>query len=158
MPEFKMVAVDETPYIYAEGRASMDPDDISHNMEITFRTVGELVARKRIRSVQKALAVYYSHDETEMSFRAGFLVSAEDAAKAEGAVKAGMLPAGEVVNFIHKGPYSKLRDSYGEMMDWLEGNGMAVSAPTWEIYLKDPDSVASEDELETDVYVTVSNN
>ena len=42
------------------------------------------------------------------------------------------------------------------MMEYLEENGMAVGAPTWEIYLNNPDSVTSKDELETDIYVTVA--
>ncbi len=66
-----------------------------------------------------------------------------------------MLPAGKVLNFIHRGPYAKLRVSYGEMMKYLEENGMTVGAPSWEIYLNERDKVASEDELETDIYVTV---
>ncbi|MGI9628067.1 MAG: GyrI-like domain-containing protein, partial [Longimicrobiales bacterium] len=73
----------------------------------------------------------------------------------EGEVKADVLPAGEMLNFIHRGPYPKLRISYGEMMKYLDAKSMTVGAPTWEIYLNDPDSVSSEDELETDIYVTI---
>lgn len=133
----------------------MGPGDIGRNMEIAFRTVGEHVGKESIASVSRALSVYYSHDPQTMTFRAGFLVSAEDARKAEGEVKADVLPAGEVFNFIHRGSYAKLRVSYGDMMEYPENNGMTVGAPTWEIYLNDPDSIASEDELETDIYVTV---
>jgi effector-binding domain-containing protein len=67
-----------------------------------------------------------------------------------------VLPAGKVLNFLHRGSYAKLRISYGEMMTYLEDTGQAVGAPTWEIYLNDPDTVASEDELETDIYVTLA--
>ena len=155
MSNYKMVEVDGASYLYAERTCSTDPGDISRNMGIAFGTVGALVGTKRIASVGNALSVYYTHDPETMTFRAGFLVSDEDAAKAEGEVKAGALPAGEVLNFIHRGPYTNLRHSYGEMMKYLGERGMTVGAPSWEIYLNDPDSVSSEDELETDIYVTV---
>lgn len=155
MARYKMIDVAERPYLYTERSCSMDPGDISENMEIAFRTVGGLIEEKGIADPGNALSVYYTHDAQTLTFRAGFLVSAEDAERAEGNVKAGVLPAGRVLNFIHRGPYAKLRDSYGEMMEYLEENGMTVGAPTWEIYLNEPDSVASEDELETDIYVSI---
>ena len=156
MPDFHMVDVEEAPYLYAERTCSMAPDDISRNMGIAFGTVGALVGKKGITSVDRALSVYHGHDPETMTFRAGFLVSEEDAAKAEGEVKTDVLPAGRVLNFIHRGPYAKLRVSYGEMMKYLEAEGMTLGTPTWEIYLNDPGSVSSEDELETDIYVTVA--
>lgn len=156
MTEYKMVEVEEKPYLYLERTCSMDPNDISRNMGVAFQTVGELAARKKMASVGQALSVYPTYDEQTMTFRAGFLVSAEDAAKAEGEVKADVLPAGSVLNFVHRGPYAKLRDSYREMMTYLAGQGMTAVAPSWEIYLNDPNSVKSEDELETDIFVTVS--
>ena len=156
MAKYKIVEVAEQPYLYNERSCSMDPDDISKTMGIAFRTVGDLIEKKGIASVTKALSVYYTHDEYSMTFRAGFLVSEEDAMKAEGDVRSDKLPAGKVLNYIHRGPYAKLRVSYGEMMEYVEKNHMTVGAPSWEIYLNDPDSVASQDELETDIYVTVS--
>lgn len=155
MARYKMIDVAERPYLYTERSCSMDPGDISENMEIAFRTVGGLIEEKGIADPGNALSVYYTHDAQTLTFRAGFLVSAEDAERAEGNVKAGVLPGGKVLNFMHRGPYAKLRDSYGEMMEYLENNGMTVGAPTWEIYLNEPDSVASEDELETDIYVSI---
>jgi len=156
MLNFKMVEVEEAPYLYTERTCSMDPGDISRNMGIAFGTVGALVGKKGVTSASKALSVYYTHDDETLTFRAGFLVSEEDAAKAEGEVKADVLPAGKVLNYIHRGPYAKLRVSYGEMMEYLEAKGMTVGAPTWEIYLNEPDSVSTEDELETDIYVSVA--
>jgi hypothetical protein len=72
MLDYKMVAVEETPYLYAERTSSMDPGDISRNMGIAFGTVGALVGKKGVTSVGKALSVYY-HDAETMTFRAGFL-------------------------------------------------------------------------------------
>ena len=39
MPEFTTRAVGETPYLYAEGRCSMDPAEISQAMGAAFGQV-----------------------------------------------------------------------------------------------------------------------
>jgi effector-binding domain-containing protein len=155
MSKYKMVKVEEQPYLYNEQSCSMDPSDISKAMGVAFTKVGELVGKKGITSAKKALSVYYTYDETVMTFRAGFIVSAQDAAKAEGDVKADVLPAGEVLNYIHRGSYATLRVSYGEMMQYIEDNDMTVGVPTWEVYIKSPDDGVPEDEFETDIYVTL---
>ena len=155
MTDYRMIEVEETSYLYNERSCSMDPSDISQNMGIAFQTVLDFIAKHGIAEVGKPLSVYYTHDEKTMTFQAGFIVSADDAAKAKGEVKAGVLPAGKVLNYIHRGPYAKLRVSYGEMMQYLEDNGLAVAAPTWEVYLNEPDTVP-EDQLETDIYVTLA--
>ncbi|AXI49076.1 hypothetical protein C1J03_23395 (plasmid) [Sulfitobacter sp. SK012] len=82
---------------------------------------------------------------SKVRFRAGFLVSKENAEKAEGDVKADVLPAGKVLNYVHEGPYAKLRVSYDEAMKYISQNGMIVGEPTWEIYLNEPDDVETED-------------
>ena len=155
MTDYRMIEVEETSYLYNERSCSMDPSDISQNMGIAFQTVLDFIAKNGIAEVGKPLSVYYTHDEKTMTFQAGFIVPADDAAKAKGEVKAGVLPAGKVLNYIHRGPYAKLRVSYGEMMQYLEDNGLAVAAPTWEVYLNEPDTVP-EDQLETDIYVTLA--
>lgn len=155
MTHYQMVEREEQPYLYSERSCSMDPSDISKNMGLAFQAVGDLIARKGITSTTKPLSVYYGYDPKIMTFRAGFLVSAVDAEKAEGDVKADVLPAGQTLNYIHTGPYAKLRVSYDEAMKYIADNGMTVGEPTWEIYLNEPDDVETEDELKTDIYITV---
>jgi effector-binding domain-containing protein len=151
-----MKKVEEVPYLYVERSCSMDPADISRNMGMAFGTVAEFIGRKGIASMGNALSVYYSHGEETMTFRGGFIVSAQDAEAGEGEVHGDVLPAGDVLNFVHRGPYATLRDSYAEMLAYLEANSLVIDAPTVEIYLNSPDTVDSEDELETDIYVAVS--
>ena len=155
MANYQMVECKEQPYLYNARSCSMDPSDISKNMGLAFQAVGDLIARKGITSATKPLSVYYGYDPKIMTFRAGFLVSAEDAEKAEGDVKADVLPSGKVLNYIHKGPYAKLRVSYDAAMKYIDENGMTIGEPTWEIYLNEPDDVETEDELKTDIYITV---
>jgi len=151
-----MVTVEPAAYLYEERTCSMDPKCISEAMGSAFQSVASFIADKEITSAGNPLAVYVTFDPDKMPFRAGFVVSEEDARKAKGDVKCDVLPDGDVLNFVHRGPYAMLRDSYVAMMKHLEVKGMSVGMPSWEIYLNDPSTVASEADLETDVYVTVA--
>ncbi len=154
MLEFKETEVDETPYLYEERNCSMDPSDISKTMGSAFQNVMSFMQANGIETTGKALSVYYTYDPMTITFRAGFSVSQEDATKARGAINADVTPAGRVLTFTHIGPYSALRQSYGEMMKYIEDNGRKLGAPTWEVYVNDPKQTP-ENELRTDVFVTL---
>ncbi|MEM9617439.1 MAG: GyrI-like domain-containing protein [Pseudomonadota bacterium] len=155
MTEYKMVDVDETSYLFQERTCSMDPQDISATMGEVFQNVFAFVADRKIKSAHRPMSVYSTYDPQKMTFRAGFGVSADDASKADGDVKAATLPAGQVLHFTHVGPYAKLRDSYGEMMKYLEEKNLTVGAPTWEVYVDDPQTTP-EEKLRTEVYVSLA--
>ena len=152
---FDMVQVEETPYLYEERTCGMDPKDIGAAMGEVFHNVMAFMKAHGIAPAGQAMSVYYTYDPDKMTFRAGFSVLPEDLAKAEGTVKADVTPAGKVLSFVHTGPYSELRNSYGEMMTYLEKNELKVGAPTWEVYLNDPRAVP-EDELKTQVFVSLA--
>lgn len=156
MLKFEMTDVDEMPYLYEERSCSMDPSDISAAMGETFQSVIGFMGGKQI-APGAALSVYTTYDPETMTFRAGFSVSPDDAAKAEGAVKAATTPAGRVLTFTHVGPYAELRNSYAKMMTYMDSNGMKPAAPSWEIYVNDPATTPS-DKLETKVFVSFTEN
>ena len=60
-----------------------------------------------------------------------------------------------MLSFTHTGPYSKLSESYSAMMGWLTTQGLNFGAPTWEVYVDDPDSTPAA-ELRTDIFVTLA--
>ena len=155
MPKFEMTDVEEVPYLYVERSCSMDPKEISAAMGQAFQTVMQFMRDREIEPAGKVMSVYYTYDPDTMRFRSGLSVSREDAARAEGEVKADVTPAGRVVTFIHTGPYSGLRDSYGEMMKYLDANALKIGAPTWEVYLNDPRTVP-EDELRTEIFMSLA--
>lgn len=155
MPTFEMTDVEATPYLYEERSCSMDPEDIGRTMGEAFQSVMGFMQSHGIAPAGEVLSVYYTYDPEKMTFRAGVSVSADAMAKAEGAVKAAQTPAGRVLTFTHVGPYSGLRDSYSEMMTYLEKNELKIGAPTWEVYLNDPRAVP-EDELKTQVFVSLA--
>lgn len=156
MLKFEMTDVEEMPYLYEERSCSMDPSDISAAMGETFQSVFGFIGRKQITPAA-ALSVYHTYDPEKMTFRAGFSVSSEDAAKADGAVKAATTPAGRVLTFTHVGPYAELRNSYAKMMAYMDANGLKPGAPSWEVYVNDPATTPPE-KLETKVYVSLAEN
>lgn len=151
MTDFTLIKAPQTTYLYVDRTCSMDPQDISNNMGIAFQQVWAFMQSKAIQPAGGALSVYYDYHPDKMTFRAGFTIAPQDAAKAEGDVKADTTPAGEVLHFRHRGSYATLRDDYDLMMKHIADIGREISAPTWEVYLNSPDEVPEQDLL-TDVY------
>jgi effector-binding domain-containing protein len=48
---------------------------------------------------------------------------------------------------IHRGPYESVGETYGELMSWVEANGLDVIGPPEELYCSDPATTAPEDYL-----------
>ncbi|GGD32220.1 GyrI-like domain-containing protein [Sinisalibacter lacisalsi] len=151
MADFKLIDVDETPYLYVERSTTMDPGEISRAMGSAFGEVWAFMEKHGVPPGGGALSVYHDYAEGRMAFRAGFVVARADMAAADGTVKADATPAGRVLHFTHIGAYDGLRDAYDGMMRHMESEGLAYAPPTWEVYLNSPDEV-HEDQLVTKCY------
>jgi effector-binding domain-containing protein len=154
MPDYVVEKIGETPYLYVEGAAPMDPQAISVEMGRAFGRVTEFMELHGIAPAGPPLSVYYLHDPERLAFRAGVIVASEGLLAADGDIRGDCTPAGRVLTFTHVGPYATLRDDYAEMMDWMAREGLEMAAPTWEVYLDDPDEVP-EDQLRTKVHVAL---
>jgi len=155
MTDYKIIEVTEEPYVYADCQCAMDPDAINQTIGKAFEDVMDFIQSHGLTLTGPALSVYYTFNPETVTFRAGFFVSAEDAKKAQGDIKAAMTPAGRVVNFIHTGPYTKLGESYSEMMGWMQNEGLELGAPTWEVYIDDADTTPQH-KLRTDIFVALA--
>lgn len=151
MPDFELIDVREIPYLYVTRSCRMDPDTIAREMNSAFVDVLSFMQRLGIKQVGPPLSVYNSFDPELLTFRSGFMVLREDLARADGEVKAAKTPAGTVLHFRHEGSYKALRDDYARMLEHVARLGRQIDAPTWEVFLNNPDQVP-EDELLTDVY------
>ena len=155
MTDYKIIEIAEQPYVYADCVCAMEPSAISATISKAFADVMGFIQSHGLTLTGPALSVYYSYDPDTVTFRAGFFVSAEDAQKAEGEIRAGTTPSGRVLNFVHTGPYSELGLSYQAMMGWLQQQGLTLGAPTWEVYIDDPDTTPA-DKMRTDIFVTLA--
>ena len=154
MPDFILTRVDPRPYLYVEGRSTMEPSAISEAMGRAFEAVMDFQEAHGIATDGPPLSVYYGYSPEEIAFRAGLFVPEADTKAATGDVKAGQTPGGEVLHFTHVGPYATLRDDYGFMMEHVAARGLTLGAPTWEVYVDDPETTP-EHRLRTEVYVTL---
>lgn len=154
MTDFTVIETTESPYLYVERSASMDPAEIGPAMGSAFGEVWAFMQKHGVAPAGPALAVYTSYAPDKMDFRAGFFIAPEDMAAAESPVMADVTPAGRAVKGTHHGSYATIRDSYGEMHAFTTAEGLDFIAPTWEVYLNDP-STTPEDQLLTEMYQAI---
>ncbi len=69
-------------------------------------------------------------------------------------LKRGEIPAGQYVQYLHKGAYSKIYKAYDKLAAYIVDNDIDVVNESYDIYLNDPYAV-KEDELETIVMIKI---
>jgi AraC family transcriptional regulator len=74
------------------------------------------------------------------------------AAKGEGEMEPGELPAGPVALGIHAGPYEQLPETYAAIEKWMEANGVRAGGAPWESYVTDPAGHPDPADWRTEVY------
>jgi AraC-like DNA-binding protein/effector-binding domain-containing protein len=74
------------------------------------------------------------------------------AAKAEGEMEPGVLPAGPAAFGIHAGPYEQLPETYAAIEKWMEANGVRPGGAPWESYVTDPAEHPDPSDWRTEVY------
>lgn len=142
------------PMIYVTRQSSMDPDEIGKALGEAFAVLGAFLGESGVRPVSPPISVYRDWQDGKMSIDVGMPVAAADTAKVTGEVKAGETPACRAIRAVHKGPYERLRDTYGELETEMSKAGMKQPDFAWEVYITDPDSTAA-DELLTEIYMPI---
>lgn len=71
MIDYKIVEVEEKPYIYVPLNCSMDPEDVKNTMSEGFTKLAMFMQSNNIGFAGPALSVYYSYEENSLDFRAG---------------------------------------------------------------------------------------
>ena len=119
------------PMIYVSYRATIDPGDIGQKMGEAFQALGTFIGQNAIEVAGPPLAVYSDYTATGMKMDIGFPVAAAALGKAIGDIKAGATPAGKAMKFVHRGPYDKLRDTYGEIETHFKAEGIPMAPVAW---------------------------
>jgi effector-binding domain-containing protein len=154
---FETVEAQAQPMLCVTRSASMAPEEISSVMGEAFSAIGAFIGRTGVAPAGPPFAVYRDWDAAtgRMQIDVGFPVAAADTDKAEGEVMAGTTPSGKALKTVHRGPYAKLRETYGALEAHIKQAGMPMPALAWEVYVTDPDKVP-EDELLTEIYMQVA--
>lgn len=141
----------EQHYLYVDRECSFDGAAIGDAMTSGFGELFGFTAANNITPLSMPMSLYTEMPSGKLRFRACALVSAADAARAGGAIKAGVIPAGDVLTATHVGPYAALNQSHKAIWDHADANGLAKIMPVWEIYIDDPGSTP-EAELRTEIF------
>lgn len=141
----------EQHYLYVDRECAFDPKAIGEAMASGFGEVFGFTAANNITPLSMPMSLYTEMPSGKLRFRACALVSAADAARADGAIKAASIPAGDVLTATHVGPYAALNQSHKAIWDHADANGLAKIMPVWEIYIDDP-TTKPEAEVRTEIF------
>jgi effector-binding domain-containing protein len=154
--EFTRKKLPEQHYLYVDRETAMDAKSIGDAMGSGFGEVFGFTQEKGVTPLTMPSSIYLDMPSGDkMAFRAAVFVSADDAAKAEGNIKAGVMPAGDAVTGTHQGPYGNLNQSHKALWDYVEQNNLGKAMPVWEIYVDDP-TKTPEEKLRTEIYRAIS--
>lgn len=137
-------------YIYVDRECPYGPE-IAEAMGSAFMEVFRFVGEAGVSPLSMPMSVYLGMDPSILRFRGGVIVSAEDAAKATGTIKADTLPGGDVMTTTHVGSYDTMNQTHQALWQHMEAEGIPGAMPVWEIYADDPGDTP-EAELRTDIF------
>ncbi len=112
---------------------------------------------------QKVMPGFYPmgiyHDDPECTpsneLRSDIGITFKGKAKASGGVKTRPMPAMKVATVSHKGPSSEFKNTYANLMEWVNLRGYKLTGPPIEIYSKKPEVVRGETILYAKVMLPV---
>lgn len=152
--EFTRSTLPAQHYLYVDRECPYGPE-IAQAMGSGFAEVFGFLDAQCITPQTMPMSVYLGMDPSILRFRAGVIVSAEDAAKASGDIKSDTLPAGDVMTTTHVGSYDTMNQTHQALWKHMEDNNIPGAMPVWEIYVDDPGETAAED-LRTEIYCAIS--
>jgi DNA gyrase inhibitor GyrI len=136
--------------------AGLEPDAIRNAMEDAFQTLGAFLATHRLVPTGPPRAIYgtWGPDGTTFTLALPIREPAPTVPAGADGVTIGPLVAQHAWRFIHRGAYTHLVDTYGQIAEWLTSQGLfhteadwAKFAPMWEEYLTEPDRTPEGDQL-----------
>ena len=146
----------EQHYLYVDRECAFDPKAIGDAMSSGFGEVFGFAGSNDIAPLSMPMSVYMEMPSDKLKFRAGVMVSAEDAARATGGnVKAGVIAAGEVLTTTHVGPYATLNQSHKALWDYADAKKLPKAMPVWEVYVDDPTTKPAA-EIRTEIFRAIN--
>ena len=142
----------EQHYVYVEREASYDGAEIAEAMGSGFGEVFMFTEQSGIERLSMPAAIYMDMPAGDkMAFRTAIFISAEDATRATGNIKAATMPAGDVMTTTHTGSYATMNQSHQALWQHMESNAIPAAMPVWEVYVDDP-TTKPEGEVRTEIY------
>jgi len=104
-------------------------DQLSTVVPAACGEVWNVIRAQQVAGAGRHIAIYL---DDRINLEVG--VELETPFAGYGAVVGSATPAGAVATAVHFGPYNRLGDAHGAILQWCERNGYAAAGPSWEIY------------------------
>ena len=135
-------------------KADIPISEIGPKMGEIYSQLFEYMETNNITPAGPPFTVYYSFDpEGNTVFEAG--VPVKDKVKGSGDIAYKEYDEMKVVSTLYVGAYENMMPIYTAMETYLKDNKLESTGSSWEIYLTDPDEVASPDENQTLIYFPI---
>lgn len=124
--------------VESKGVNAMNSDAVNAQMTKTFMQISNDLNKAKVQITGPAFSIITRWDEAakQMDMICGFPV--DEKAKVPAKYKIQQVPAGKAVKAIHRGDYSTLPATHGQMMAYLEAKNLSMAGAPWESYLTDP--------------------
>lgn len=127
--------------------ATQSCDTKENNLVYTRYKAVDLKAMSCMGFFQKLLGMFHG-----MQMDMG--IAAVDFDYTKSSFQKGEIKAGDYVQYLHVGPYSKMHQAYDKLVAYIIENDIDVEHETYDIYLNNPQEVPKE-ELQTIVMVKI---
>jgi effector-binding domain-containing protein len=147
MTEVHIIEHQEQPT--AGVRETVPMTELTDFFSRAFTATMEALQAQGVQPVGPPFGKYYGTPTDVVDVEAGFPVAV--AIQPTGNVIPGALPAGDVAEAVHVGPYDTMESTYAEVQRYLTGAHLTPSSVMWECYLSDPDTEPDSAEWRTQI-------
>jgi effector-binding domain-containing protein len=146
------VTLTEKNIVYFKGNATWD--SAFDTLVDAFKTVYGFLDKQGVKPAGPAMTVYTSTDDTGFTFQAAVPVAEPFANPPQGDIAAGKSPAGKAREFVHRGSYDSMDNTYEAITNFLDEKNLEAKDMFIEEYTTDL-RTTSEDKLVIHVFVPI---
>ncbi len=138
--ECKIIKKNAQPTMIVRTRSSVK--DLPQVLGRIFGKIFQYIQNSGAHPNGAPYVAYYNMDMESLDIEIGIPVVNRLQEKDE--IIASEIPNGKYAEYIHVGPYNKLKESYIILIEWMKENNYNPMGVAYEIYLDDPGDMPSE--------------
>jgi len=152
--EIEIVEAQPQNILFVSSSSGKSNDAIAAALGAAYGEISRFMNSRGIKSSGMPMSITRSWNEQGYAFDAAIPVDNETV-NTTGSVQFGQSPSGKAVRAIHRGPYSKLRDTYDTLDTYFAVHRFRRGDVSWEHYISDPGNT-EESNLITHIYVKLA--
>lgn len=162
LTDHQLVTLEQQPTIAVRIMVPMSEMDVSALFATYLPQLFESIAQSGQSPTGAPFARYFEFGPEQADVEVGIPVDTPtlDLPPTEdrlGEIGASQLPGGLTAKVAHLGSYDTLGDAYDPFHEWIHQQGHDEGTGPWESYVDDPDQVADDTQLRTEIYWPVAN-